>query len=140
MSPVPTKCVCVRARRATRSLTGAYDRALKPVGVKITQFSALRNIERLQPASISRLADEMALDRSTLGRNLLLLRRKGLVSFSDAEDMRQWSIALSPKGGKVLRRALPLWEAAQARVARVLGGEGVERLFDLLAKLEKEAP
>src|SRR5688572_23028859 len=84
MAAIPTKCVCVRARRATRSLTGLYDQALKPAGVKITQFSALRNIDRLQPVSISRLAQEMALDRSTLGRNLLLLRRKGLVSFSDA--------------------------------------------------------
>lgn len=139
MAPIQTKCACVRARRASRSLTSLYDEALKPVRLKITQFSALRTIERLEPVSISRLAGEMALDRSTLGRNLLVLRRRGLVRFADADDQREWSIALAPKARELLAKAIPLWERAQARVERTLGKEGVAALFGLLEKIERAA-
>jgi DNA-binding MarR family transcriptional regulator len=136
---IQTKCVCVRARRATRSLTALYDQALKPVRLRITQFSALRTIERLQPVSVSRLAEEMALDRSTLGRNLQLLRRRGLVGFADGEDLRTWSISITPKARDLLDDAAPLWEGAQAKLQRVLGAQGVKALFGMLERIEQAA-
>ena len=139
MPNLRTKCACVRARRASRSLTALYDEALKPVRLKFTQFSALRTIERLTPVSIARLAAEMALDRSTLGRNLLLLRRRGLVRFADADDLREWSIEITPKARGLLEKAIPLWDGAQAKVARTLGREGVATLFGLLERLERAA-
>jgi DNA-binding MarR family transcriptional regulator len=136
---IRSKCACVRARRASRSLTALYDEALGPARLKITQFSALRTVGRLQPVNVSRLAEEMALDRSTLGRNLLLLRRRGLVHFTDGEDLRAWSIRLTPKAHKLLEQATPLWERAQARVERALGKDGVGALFALLERLEQGA-
>ncbi|MGD9952712.1 MAG: MarR family winged helix-turn-helix transcriptional regulator [Burkholderiales bacterium] len=136
---IQTKCACVRARRASRSLTALYDEALAPVRLKITQFSTLRTIGRLQPVNVSRLAEEMALDRSTLGRNLLLLRRRGLVHFADDEDLRAWSIRLAPKAQKLLEQAIPLWERAQAKVERTLGKDGLTALFALLERIEQGA-
>jgi DNA-binding MarR family transcriptional regulator len=136
---IQTKCACVRARRAARALTAIYDEALRPAGLKITQFSALRTIERLQPVNIAGLAGEMALDRSTLGRNLLLLRRQGLVRFADAQDEREWSIELTAKASALLRKSLPLWEGAQAKVERRLGRQGVAQLFELLERIEEAA-
>jgi len=134
---IQTPCACVRARRASRSLTALYDEALAPARLKITQFSALRTIGRLQPVNVSRLAAEMALDRSTLGRNLLLLRRRGFVHFADGEDLRAWSIRLTPKANNLLEQAIPLWERAQAKVERTLGKDGVASLFALLERLER---
>jgi len=136
---VQTTCACVRARRATRSLTALYDEALRPVRLRITQFSALRTIGRVEPVNVSRLAREMALDRSTLGRNLLLLRRRGLVQFADDEDLRAWSIRLTPRARALLHKAIPLWERAQAKVEAVLGREGVARLCALLERIEAGA-
>ena len=136
---IRSRCACTRARRAARSLTDLYDAALQPVGLKITQFSVLRTVERLQPVSITALADEMALERSALGRNLVLLRERGLVRYADADDMRQWSIELTPKATGLLQKALPLWERAQAKVERVLGKSGVDALFGLLEKIEQAA-
>jgi DNA-binding MarR family transcriptional regulator len=136
---IQTKCACVRARRASRSLTALYDEALAPVRLRITQFSALRTIGRLQPVNVSRLAQEMALDRSTLGRNLLVLRRRGLVHFADDEDLRAWSIRLTPKAQKLLEQAIPLWERAQAKVERTLGKDGLTALFALLERIEQGA-
>jgi len=132
-----TKCACVRARRASRALTDLYDAALRPVGLKITQFSVLRTLQRLGPVSISALAAEMALERSTLGRNLLLLKRDGLVRLGDASDMREWSVELTSRAVRLLERALPLWEEAQAKVESRLGKKDVATLFDLLARLER---
>ncbi len=134
---INTKCACVRARRASRALTDLYDAALRPVGLKITQFSVLRTLQRLGPVSISALAAEMALERSTLGRNLLLLKRDGLVRLGDASDMREWSVELTSRAVRLLERALPLWEEAQAKVESRLGKEDVATLFDLLARLEQ---
>jgi DNA-binding MarR family transcriptional regulator len=136
---IQSQCACVRARRASRSLTALYDEALASVRLKITQFSALRTIGRMEPVNVSRLAGEMALDRSTLGRNLLLLRRRGLVQFADAEDLRAWSIRLTPKARALLDKAIPLWERAQAKVEQALGKDGVARLFALLERIEKRA-
>ena len=129
-------CACVRARRATRVLTAMYDAALRPVGLKITQFSELRNVQRLQPVSISALAKEMALDRSTLGRNLLVLQRRALVQLSGAEDLRERSVQLTPKGSALLRKAIPCWEAAQRKLNAKLGAADAQTLLMLLSKIE----
>ena len=132
-----TKCACVRARRASRALTDVYDTALRPVGLKITQFSVLRTAQRMAPVSISVLAEEMALDRSTLGRNLLLLKHRGLVRLGEGDDLRERSVELTARARALLERATPLWDAAQAKVERQLGKQGVSTLFDLLLKLEQ---
>jgi DNA-binding MarR family transcriptional regulator len=132
-----TKCACVRARRASRSLTDVYDAALRAVDLKITQFSVLRTVQRMEPVNISALADEMALDRSTLGRNLLLLKRRGLVRLGEGADLRARSVELTTRARSLLERAVPLWEQAQAKVQRKLGKDGVSTLYGLLARLEE---
>jgi DNA-binding MarR family transcriptional regulator len=133
---IHTKCACIRARRAARALTDVYDRALEGVGLKITQFSVLRTAARLEPVSVSALAEEMALDRSTLGRNLAILRRRGLIADAEASDLRERAVKLTPAAHRVLARALPLWESAQKTVERALGKNDVATLYDLLARLE----
>lgn len=138
-SPAPvihTKCACIRARRAARALTDVYDRALESTGLRITQFSVLRTAARLEPVSISALAAEMALDRSTLGRNLTLLRQRRLIADADAADLREHAIKLTPAAHRLLERAIPLWQKAQGSVERSLGKEDVTTLYDLLARLE----
>ncbi len=132
-----TQCACVRARRASRSLTDLYDEALRPVGLRITQYSVLRTTARLQPVSISALAKEMALDRSTLGRNLIVLERRGLVRLTDGVDLRERVVKLSPAAFRLLERATPLWEGAQATVQELLGKKNVAVLFELLERVEE---
>ena len=133
---ITTKCACSRTRRAGRSLTHFYDQALGPVGLKITQFSVLRTVARMEPVSISKLASEMALDRSTLGRNLGLLERQGLLTVAAGEDLRERTVGLSGRSHALLEQAVPLWEIAQQQVERLLGKPGVETLLELLAQLD----
>jgi len=129
-------CACTRARRAARSLTNLYDAALKPVGLQITQFSLLRTIDRMAPVNVSTLAEAMLLDRSTLGRNLTVLERRGMLVLTEGKDLRDRSVTLAPSARRLLKEALPRWEEAQRSVAKTLGKRGVAELFDLLEKVE----
>jgi DNA-binding MarR family transcriptional regulator len=138
--PVTTRCACTRVRRAARALTELYDDALAPVGLKVTQFSVLRTVQRLDPVSLSALGHEMALDRSTLGRNLQLLARMGLVVLTEGHDLRTRTAALTSQGERVLGRAVPLWEAMQQRVRRQLGTDRVDALFEVLEQVEGLRP
>ena len=49
-------CICTLARRSARSLTEIYDHALEPSGLKVTQYSLLRAIERLDTPSLTELS------------------------------------------------------------------------------------
>ena len=84
-------CACTTLRRAARAVTAAYDAALAPSGLRITQFSILRRLARLGPLPVTRLAAEAALDRSTMGRNLNPLERRGF-------EIIQATFPVSPQG------------------------------------------
>jgi hypothetical protein len=75
-------CNCVAARKAARYLTAADDKALAPVGFRITQFTILNKLARLGPMTIKRLAA----DRTTLSINVRQLERDGLLVTAAAED------------------------------------------------------
>lgn len=135
MDPDPS-CACNTLRRATRALTAAYDAALAPSGLRITQFSVLRALARLGPVAVTRLAAEAALERSTMGRNLDPLERRGLVRIGVGEsDGRERVAALTPAGEAAIAAALPAWRAVQDRVATLLPPDTLEALARQVAVL-----
>ena len=82
MLPRPEECTCLAVRQAARHITQFYDQHLAPAGLRTTQFSILAKLKRLGPMTINTLADEMVMDRTTLGRNILPLERDGLISIA----------------------------------------------------------
>src|ERR1700732_1549614 len=112
-----TPCACTTLRRATRAVTAAYDAALAPSGLRVTQFSVLRTLARLGPLPVTRLAVEVALDRSTMGRNLDPLERRGLGRIKvGAVDPRGRVARLAAAGERAIEAARPYWRAAQERI------------------------
>ncbi|MDP4002262.1 MarR family winged helix-turn-helix transcriptional regulator [Methylobacterium sp. NEAU K] len=98
-------------------MTTAYDAALRPAGLRVTQFAILRLLDRLGPTPVTRLAAEAALERTTMGRNLDPLERRGLVSIAaGVADARARVVTLTDPGREALARAMPYWRAAQARI------------------------
>ena len=67
-------CSAGRLLRAARVLTRHYDDALRPVGITITQFGLLKVIQRLEPESISDIAQALDIDPS--GRRPRIVSRK----------------------------------------------------------------
>ena len=80
MSPRIEECACLAVRQAARHITQFYDQLLAPIGLRTTQFSILAKLRRQGPMTINALADELVMDRTTLGRNILPLEREGLIS------------------------------------------------------------
>ncbi|KAB7742765.1 MarR family transcriptional regulator [Parvibaculum sedimenti] len=118
---VRESCAALRARMAARKLTRLYDRALKPTGLKITQFTLLIAIEEGSVKSLTQLADALALERSSLVRNVQLLEGEGLIEAEPSGSGRSLGLKLTKEGRKVLTQALPLWRKAQDEVEGNLG-------------------
>jgi DNA-binding MarR family transcriptional regulator len=128
-------CHCILLRKASRKLSSYYDEALAPLGVNIGQFSLLRNINRLAPVSLTELAAQVDLDRSTVGRNTKVLERMNLVRHGRSEDHREAVIELSDAGKALLKKGSPLWDGVQDDIETRLGPEKTAQLQDLLAAL-----
>jgi DNA-binding MarR family transcriptional regulator len=120
-------------RAAARHLSQSYDRFLAPSGLRTTQFSVLARLKRKGPLTINALAEDMVMDRTTLGRNILPLERDGLISIEPtASDRRAKELRLTKAGEKRLQAALKRWSQAQARFETVFGAERAGDLRKLL--------
>lgn len=126
-------CACFNLRKTARAVTAMYESIMKPCGLKGTQFSMLMVVRAVEPATINDVAAHLAMDRTTLTRNLKPLTRQGLVASVPGEDRRKRFISLTPEGHSALETAYPLWQKAQEKMKRELG---TERLHGLLAMLE----
>ena len=122
-------CICGTLRRAARSATSVYDRALRPTGLRVTQFAVLRILERAGPLPVTRLAAEASLERTTMARNLDPLERRGLVRITaDEDDARSRLAELTEEGRTALAEALPHWQEAQDELARRVDLRSVQSL------------
>lgn len=114
-------CMCHKARMAARAITRGYDEALRATGLRATQLSVLAAVGARGALSIKALADSLAMERSTLTRNLRPLEEKGYVLLAPEARHRRRMLTLTAAGRAALAAALPLWEAAQRATKRRLG-------------------
>jgi DNA-binding MarR family transcriptional regulator len=134
--PSADRCSCAGLRKATRHLTQHYDQHLAPMGLNIGQYSLLANLARHGPIAPGAFAALMAMDRTTMGRNLQPLEREGLVAVAiDPADRRGRLVSLTPEGKARLDTARPLWATAQAAVEARFGAAQAATLRTLLATL-----
>jgi DNA-binding MarR family transcriptional regulator len=132
VEPAEIVCICATARMAARSLTRVYDRALEPAGIRTSQFSILARLLEEGPLSVSHLARRLAMDRTTLARDLRPLERRGLVSVTVGADRRVRMAELTAAGNRLVDEVRPLWKQVQRDVRSQLGTDRVARLMDEL--------
>lgn len=129
------ECLCFRSRRTARAITRAYDIVLRPTGLQATQLT-LMNAIALGPGgaqAMGRLSEILALDVSTLTRNLGALEKAGLVTIGRSERDRRVRIArLTEAGALRLTEALPLWKRAHGEIVAALGAETTQALHEAL--------
>jgi DNA-binding MarR family transcriptional regulator len=131
-SQVAAVCACFNFRKASRAVTQLYDEILQSSGLLATQFTLLIAIAIAGSATITRLAQELVMDRTTLTRNLKPLERQRLIEIKPGQDQRTRVVMLTDAGREALAKAIPLWEQAQANVVE---GLGQKRWNTLLAGL-----
>ncbi len=130
-------CVCFALRRAARSVTRRFDAALRPSGLKSTQFNLLVVLDATGAITTSELARRMAIERTTLTRNLALLTRKGWVRGEPGGDRRSRNVSITARGRNVARKALPAWRRAQGAFLTRLGPHHFAELTARLAELTR---
>lgn len=134
LAEVAAGCACRNLRRTARAVTQLYDDTLRPSGLRITQFTLLVAVALSEPVAITRLADALDLDRTTLARDLKPLTERGLVQVAAGEDRRQRKVRLTGQGREAIEQAYPLWQHAQARIVE---GSGPDRWQGLAGGLEE---
>lgn len=137
MTPTPANldppCNSLALRKAARYLGATYDKALAPVGLRATQFSILQKLSAHGEATITGLADMIAMDRTTMASNLKPLAREGLVTVEpSAADRRARIVTITPDGLSRMKAALPLWQEVQARFEESFGTDEAAQLRSAL--------
>ena len=129
-------CACSVVRRTGRALTRRYDEILAPSGLRVTQYAVLSTLARQGPIGMSRLADELATDRTTLTRALSPLQRDGLIRVALGQGRLSRVVELTAAGEAALEQARPLWLDAQAELATIVGPDRLAALVGELAAVE----
>jgi DNA-binding MarR family transcriptional regulator len=86
---------------------------------------------------LTQLANTLGMERTTLSRNLSLLKHRKMVSIARGDDRRERKVTISQKGAGLLEEALTLWEEAQNEVVEAIGPREWERLLGGLHKLAR---
>jgi DNA-binding MarR family transcriptional regulator len=107
---------------ASRIVTRHYDSALAPIGLSTSSYSILSRTSREGPLPLGALAARLAMDRTTLSRELAPLVDAGLVEAEpDEHDRRKRIVALTDDGAALVKEARPRWARAQKELSRRFG-------------------
>lgn len=134
---VQSECFCLQSRMTARAITREYNQKLAPAGLEITEFSLLGALLATNTASITKLAHDLAFERTTLVRNLKRMADRGLI---EQVSQRGRAVRYMPtaQGLALIQRAYPLWQQIQASLEANLGVNRKRALNDL-ASLRKAA-
>jgi DNA-binding MarR family transcriptional regulator len=114
-------CMCATLRRASRALTQLYDEALRPMGLRATQFTVLQALSRVGEITQGALGQILSMDSTTLTRTLQIMSREGWIAERRGKDRRERLLRLATSGRHQFNRALPAWEKVQAQLGSQLG-------------------
>lgn len=124
-------CTCARLRRASRALTQFYDDALRPAGLRATQFTVLQALSLTGEVTQGELGRLLAMDSTTLTRTLEIMARKGWIAKRLGKDRRERTLHLVNAGEALFQRVLPRWERVQAELRKRLGDPRWNELMTL---------
>ena len=116
-------CACTALRKAARAVSRTYDEALARQGMTTTQFAILRHVERGAPLPLSRLAEQLVMDRTSLYRALAPIEARGWISVTPGPG-RSRMASLTAAGRHAIDAAEADWRRVQPRIVDGMGGEG----------------
>src|SRR5262245_45050194 len=121
-------CIATRLRLATRVITKAYDDALRPFGLTVSQMALLAVAADRGVIRQSEVGAQFQFDDSTLSRNLERMRSNGWLEEVEEADARVHTHRLTVSGQSLLDRVMPAGRTAQRRAHELLGDLAVKAL------------
>ncbi|GFO59607.1 putative regulatory protein, MarR [Geomonas silvestris] len=125
---IANECLAGKARRLSRVITGIYDRALMPFGIKINQASILVFLSRTGEASPGDIVNRLQMEKSTVSRNVDRMRKSGWIEVVERGGRGGQLLRITPAGQKLLVDSHPHWQQAQEKAQALLGAEGSDSL------------
>jgi DNA-binding MarR family transcriptional regulator len=132
------QCLSVRLRTLNRAVSSLYDDALRPHGLRAGQLNLLVVVARMGVARPGELCRILRMDKSTLSRDVEVIRRKGWLEVEQATDARVRPLKLSARGQSLLEAVLPAWQQAQEKARALLGGEASVALVQVVDRMWRE--
>jgi DNA-binding MarR family transcriptional regulator len=133
--PSDLPCACTALRKASRAITRLYDERLSDSGMTISQFAILRNLAREGSLPLSRLADLLVMERTSLYRTLAPIERHGWIAIEPGRSARTKIVSLTTAGREALFAATGPWERAQGEIVAAVGLPDFQALEGHLRKL-----
>src|SRR5215813_7417465 len=138
---VRDNCLCLRVQRASRGIGRMFDDAFRPFGLTNFQFSLLMMLNRPSPPTIGGLAENLAMDRTTITANLKPLERRGLVSVHrDDKDSRVKLVTLTTAGRSLLTKCVREWQAVNDAVRGRVSESELASLYSNLDVIAEARP
>jgi DNA-binding MarR family transcriptional regulator len=131
-------CLSASFRRASRVLTQHYETAIRPLGLRGTQFTLLQALSLTGEVSQGKLGEILGIDSTTLTRTLAIMERRGWVASRSGEDRRERLLSLSKAGKAEYKRALPYWETVQQELRARFGEKRWNELLNLTNQVTAE--
>jgi len=117
-------------------LARRFDDAFRPLGLTNGQFSLMMSLNRPEPPGMAAVASLLAMDRTTLTAALKPLQRRALLNImADPADRRARLMVLTPKGRRLLARAVPIWKSTHLAVEGLLSDRDPSRFRNNLRTL-----
>jgi DNA-binding MarR family transcriptional regulator len=128
---IPLPCLSASFRRASRVLTQHYEAAMRPLGLRGTQFTLLQALSLAGEVSQRTLGEILAIDSTTLTRTLAIMECRGWIARRPGDDRRERLLSLGKAGRAEYKRALPHWEKVQQELRERFGNKRWNELFNL---------
>src|SRR3982751_3851203 len=109
---IAAECLAVRVRALNRAVTALYDDALRPHGLRVGQLNLLVAVARMGTARPGDLCRVLRMDKSTLSRDVELMRRNGWLEVDGSGDQRARPLRISEQGRALLEAVVPAWRQA----------------------------
>jgi DNA-binding MarR family transcriptional regulator len=123
--------MCANLRRTSRALTQLYEDALRPLGLRATQFTILQALSLAGEVTQGQLGEMLTIDSTTLTRTLQIMGREGWIAERPGQDRRERRLRLAKAGKAQFNRALPVWEEVQSRLRRRVGEQEWKSLLEI---------
>jgi len=134
---VLSQCVGARLRTLNRVVTRIYDDQLRSSGIRFSQMNILMLIVGRGPMTPAEIGAVLALEKSTLSRNLRLLEDQGWVVRRPDSSGGGVKLRATVSGRKKIVEAEPFWKTGQQAALDLLGDSQYAAIRDAFDRVQR---
>ena len=127
---IANDCIGARVRMLNRLVSRIYDDELREHGIRFSQLNILTIVALKGPIQPSEVGQILAIEKSTLSRNVRLMEENGWITASEADSGNAQRLKLTRQGKNLYHRASAAWTVAQQKIKDLLGAEAANAIRD----------